>query len=72
MFFTKKKVLIMIIICISFFLFSYNDVRSDEIKEITGYAKIIDGDTIKIKSKKIRSWATHRNGWGDTLRRHPR
>ena len=44
----------MIIICIFVFLFSYNDVRSQEIKEITGYAIIIDGDTIKIDSKKIR------------------
>ena len=54
MFFTKKKAVVMIIICVFVFLFSYNDVRSNEIKEITGYAKIIDGDTIKIKSKKIR------------------
>ena len=54
MFYTKKKVLIMIIIFIIFFLFTYIDVRSEEIKEITGYAKIIDGDTIKINSKKIR------------------
>ena len=54
MFFTKKKVLVMIIICIYVFLFSYNDVRSQEIKEITGYAIIIDGDTIKIDTKKIR------------------
>ena len=44
----------MIIIFIIFSLFTYNDVRSEEIKEISGYAKIIDGDTIKINSKKIR------------------
>ena len=42
------------IVCIFVSLFSYNDVRSQEIKEITGYARIIDGDTIKIDSKKIR------------------
>ena len=54
MFFTKKKVLIMIIICLVVFIFTYNDVKSEEIKEITGYAKIIDGDTIKISNKKIR------------------
>ncbi len=54
MFFTKKKVLMMIIICLVAFIFTYNDVKSEEIKEITGYAKIIDGDTIKISSKKIR------------------
>ena len=54
MFFTKKKVLIMIINCLVVFIFTYNDVKSEEIKEITGYTKIIDGDTIKISSKKIR------------------
>ena len=54
MFYTKKKVLIIVIIFIIFSLFTYNDVRSEEIKEISGYAKIIDGDTIKINSKKIR------------------
>ena len=54
MYFTKKKVLIMIIICLVIFIFTYNDVKSEEIKEITGFAKIIDGDTIKISNKKIR------------------
>ena len=54
MFFTKKKVLIMFIICFIVFLFTYNDVKSEQVKEIRGYAKIIDGDTIKINSKKIR------------------
>ena len=44
----------MIIICVVIFLITYNDVKSKEIKEITGYAKIIDGDTIKISNKKIR------------------
>ena len=57
MFFTKKKVLIMITICLVVFIFTYNDVKSEEIKEITGYAKIIDGDTIKISNKKIRLYA---------------
>ena len=54
MFFTKRKALIMIIICLVIFILTYNDVKSEEIKEITGYAKIIDGDTIKINSNKIR------------------
>ena len=54
MFFTKKKGLIMILICFIVFLFTYNDVRSEQIKEISGYAIIIDGDTIKINSKRIR------------------
>ena len=44
----------MFIICLIIFLFTYNDVKSEQVKEISGYAKIIDGDTIKINSKKIR------------------
>ncbi len=54
MFFTKKKVITLIIICSIFFLLTYNDVKSKEIKEISGNAQIIDGDTIKINAKKIR------------------
>ena len=54
MFFTKKKVIILIIICSIFFILTYNDVKSEEIKEISGNAQIIDGDTIKINAKKIR------------------
>ena len=54
MFFTKRKALILIIICSIFFILTYNDVRSEEINEISGNAEIIDGDTIKINSKKIR------------------
>ena len=54
MFFTKRKAIILIIICSIFFILTYKDVRSEESKEISGNAKIIDGDTIKINSKKIR------------------
>jgi len=54
MFFTKRKAIILIIICSIFFILTYNDVRSEEIKEISGNAQIIDGDTIEINSKKIR------------------
>ena len=54
MFFTKRKAIILIIICSIFFILTYNDVRSEEIKEISGNAQIIDGDTIKINNKKIR------------------
>ncbi len=54
MFFTKRKAIILIITCSIFFILTYNDVRSEEIKEISGNAQIIDGDTIKINSKKIR------------------
>ena len=53
MFFTKRKAIILIIICSIFFILTYKDVRSEEIKEISGNAQIIDGDTIKINSKKI-------------------
>ena len=42
------------VICFFVFLSTYKDVKSDEVKEITGFAKIIDGDTIRINSKKIR------------------
>ena len=54
MFFTKSKAIILIIICSIFFILTYKDVKSQEIKEISGNAQIIDGDTIKINSKKIR------------------
>ena len=54
MFFTKRKTIILIIICSIFFILTYHDVRSDEIKKISGNPQIIDGDTIKINSKKIR------------------
>ena len=54
MFFTKKKAIILIIICSIIFFLTYNDVKSEEIKEISGNAQIIDGDTIKINSNKIR------------------
>ena len=54
MFFTKRKAIILIIICSIFFILTYKDVRSEEIKEISGNAQVIDGDTIKINSKKIR------------------
>jgi len=54
MFYTKKKLIILIIISIIFFLLTYIDVRSENINKITGFAKVVDGDTIKINSKKIR------------------
>ena len=54
MFFKKRKAIILIIICSIFFILTYKDVKSEEIKEISGNAQIIDGDTIKINSKKIR------------------
>jgi len=54
MFYTKKKLIILIVISIIFFILTYIDVRSENINKITGFAKVVDGDTIKINSKKIR------------------
>jgi len=54
MFYTKRKLIILIIISIIFFILTYIDVRSENINKITGFAKVVDGDTIKINSKKIR------------------
>ena len=42
MFFTKRKAIILIIICSIFFILTYNDVRSEEIKEISGNEITID------------------------------
>ena len=54
MFYTKKKLIILIIISSIFFILTYNDVRSENINKISGFAKVVDGDPIKINSKKIR------------------
>ena len=54
MFYTKKKLVILIIISSIFFILTYNDVRSENLNKISGFAKVVDGDTIKINSKKIR------------------
>ncbi|WP_440651463.1 thermonuclease family protein [Candidatus Pelagibacter sp. HIMB1495] len=54
MFYTKKKLIILIIISSIFFILTYNDVRSENINKISGFAKVVDGDTIKINKKKIR------------------
>ena len=54
MFFTKRKAALLFIICLIFFFLSYHDVKSSEITSVTGYAKVTDGDTIKIDTFKIR------------------
>ena len=54
MFFTKRKAIILIIICSIFFILTYNDVKSKEFKIISGTALVTDGDTIKINKNKIR------------------
>ena len=54
MFLNKIKLFLVISICIIFFFLTYNDVKSQELKIISGIAKVIDGDTIKIQKDKIR------------------
>ncbi len=54
MFLNKIKIFLLISICLIFFLLTYNDVKSQEPTIISGIAKVIDGDTIKIRKNKIR------------------
>ena len=54
MFLNKIEVYLLISISLIFFFLTYNDVKSEELKIISGLAKVIDGDTIKIKNNKIR------------------
>ena len=54
MFLDKIKLFLVISICLIFFFLTYNDVKSEEIKVISGIAKVTDGDTIRIDKKKIR------------------
>ena len=54
MFFTKRKAVVIIIISLIFFFLTYQDVKSSEISSVTGYAKVTDGDTLKIETFKIR------------------
>ncbi len=54
MYLNKIKLFLVISICFIFFLLTYNDVKSQEVKIISGIAKVTDGDTIKIEKYKIR------------------
>ena len=54
MFYTKRKAFLFFIICGIFFIFTYHDVKSSEISSVSGYAKVTDGDTLKIDTFKIR------------------
>ena len=54
MFFTKRKAILLFLICLIFFFLTYQDVKSSEITSITGHAEVTDGDTIKINTFKIR------------------
>ena len=54
MYLNKTNVYLVISICLIFFFLTYNDVKSEEVKIISGIAKVTDGDTIRIEEKKIR------------------
>ena len=54
MYLNKINLFLITNICLIFFLLSYNDVKSEEVKIISGIPKVTDGDTIRIEGKKIR------------------
>ena len=54
MYLNKTNLFLVTNICLIIFLLSYNDVKSEEVKIISGTAKVTDGDTIQIEGKKIR------------------
>tara|TARA_B100001057_G_scaffold335040_1_gene335674 strand:- start:312 stop:839 length:528 start_codon:yes stop_codon:yes gene_type:complete len=54
MFLNKIKLFLVISICLLFFFLTYNDVKSQEATIISGIAKVIDGDTLRIENNKIR------------------
>ena len=54
MYLNKIKIFLQINICLIFFSLVNIDVKSKEIKVISGIAKVIDGDTLRIDKKKIR------------------
>jgi endonuclease YncB( thermonuclease family) len=54
MYLNKTNLFLVTNICLIFFLLSFNDVKSEEVKIISGIAKVTDGDTIRIEGKKIR------------------
>ena len=54
MYLNKKRLFLVISICLLFFFPTYNDSRSNQLTIISGIAEVVDGDTIKINSNKIR------------------
>ena len=54
MFLNKIKIFLQISICLIVFSLVNINVKSEEIKVISGIAKVIDGDTLRIDKKKIR------------------
>ena len=54
MFLNKIKIFLLASTCLIFFFSNYSGLKSEEIKVISGIAKVIDGDTLRINDKKIR------------------
>ena len=54
MYLNKKNLYLVISLCLIFFFLTYKDVKSIEVKIISGIANVTDGDTIRIDGKKIR------------------
>ncbi|RPG94386.1 MAG: thermonuclease family protein [Candidatus Pelagibacter sp. TMED263] len=54
MFLIKIKPFLVISICVLVLSLTNINVQSQEVKLISGIAKVVDGDTIKIENKKIR------------------
>ena len=54
MYLNKIKLFLVISVCLIFFFLTYFDVKSQEVKIVSGTAIISDGDTIKINNEKIR------------------
>ena len=71
MFYTKRKAALFFIVCLIFFFLTYNDVKSSEINSVSGYAKVTDGDTLKINTFKILKLIKQKikpNLWSSLLR----
>ena len=54
MFLNKIKPFLVISFCLLVLSLTIINVQSQEVKLISGIAKVVDGDTIKIENKKIR------------------
>ena len=54
MYLNKTNLFLTINIFLIIFFLTYNHVKSEEVKIISGIAKVTDGDTIRIEGKKIR------------------
>ena len=53
MFLNKIKPFLVISICVLVLSLTNINVQSQEVKLISGIAKVVDGDTIKIENKKL-------------------